>query len=71
MKFLKFMIKKISILFILLLGYQSLLFSQTINKVLEEEIWTVVEKRNATWKDGDFDGHSKICHPDFMALYPI
>lgn len=60
------MIKKISLLFILLMGYQSLLFSQTTNKVLEEEIWAVVEKRNATWKDGDFEGHSKICHPDFM-----
>lgn len=58
--------QKIFLLFIFLIGSHSVLFSQATKKDLEEELWTVVEKRNATWKDVDFEGHSKICHPDFM-----
>ena len=57
---------KLTLLFILLISCCSLLFSQDSIKELEEEIWTVVEKRNSTWKDADFEGHTKICHPDFM-----
>lgn len=58
--------QKLILFFIFLISCQSALFSQATKKDLEEKLWTVVEKRNATWKDGDFEGHSKICHPDFM-----
>jgi len=54
------------LLFIFLTCSQSVLFSQNSKQDLEEEVWAVVEKRNATWKDGDFEGHSNICHPDFI-----
>ena len=56
---------KLTSLFILLISCSSLLFSQNFIKELEEEIWIVVEKRNSTWKDADFEGHTEICHPNF------
>ncbi len=54
------------LLLIFLTCSQSVLLSQTSKTDLEEEVWTVVEKRNATWKNGDFEGHSNISHPAFM-----
>ena len=35
------------------------------DEALTEAIWNVVEKRNATWVENDFDGHMSIYHPDF------
>lgn len=32
---------------------------------LKEEVWKVVEKRNSTWIENDFDGHMEIYHPEF------
>lgn len=58
------------LLFIFLISCHNFLFSQTTKEDLEEELWNVVENRNFTWKDGDFEGHSIICHPDFMRWIP-
>ncbi len=32
---------------------------------IKEEVWNVVEKRNKTWTDNDFDGHMAIYHEEF------
>ena len=32
---------------------------------IKEQVWKVVEKRNATWTENDFDGHMAIYHPEF------
>ena len=32
---------------------------------IKEEVWEVVEKRNKTWTENDFDGHMAIYHPEF------
>lgn len=32
---------------------------------IKEEVWKVVEKRNSTWAENDFEGHMSIYHPDF------
>jgi len=32
---------------------------------IKEHVWKVVEKRNATWTENDFDGHMAIYHPEF------
>ena len=32
---------------------------------IKEEVWKVVEKRNSTWVENDFEGHMSIYHPDF------
>ena len=41
--------------------------AKTLNaeESIKEEVWKVVEKRNSTWKENDFDGHMAIYHPDF------
>lgn len=32
---------------------------------IKEEVWKVVEKRNITWTENDFEGHMQIYHDDF------
>ena len=32
---------------------------------IKEDVWRVVEKRNVTWVENDFNGHMSIYHPDF------
>jgi len=32
---------------------------------IKEEVWKVVEKRNKTWTENDFEGHMAIYHPEF------
>jgi ketosteroid isomerase-like protein len=56
-------------LMILSMNYFTL-FAQEVNnshveESIEEEVWRVVEKRNRTWVENDFDGHMSIYHPDF------
>lgn len=45
-------------------------FTQELNNVeeiesIKEDVWKVVEKRNKTWTDNDFNGHMSIYHPEF------
>jgi len=48
------------------LGY-STVFSQEVNNdaIIKEEVWKVVENRNRTWVENDYNGHMSIYHPDF------
>jgi len=32
---------------------------------VKDEVWQVVEKRNSTWVENDFEGHMAIYHPEF------
>jgi ketosteroid isomerase-like protein len=63
---------KIIVSLFLMLSYASYfsVFAQEANNLNEEEsikedVWKVVEKRNTTWVENDFNGHMSIYHPDF------
>ena len=34
-------------------------------EAIKEDVWKVVEKRNKTWTENDFNGHMSIYHPEF------
>ena len=57
-------ILSILLLAIIITGHSTLLAQET-NNTLKEEVWEVVEKRNSTWVENDFEGHMSIYHPDF------
>jgi hypothetical protein len=45
-------------------------YDQESNKTVEiesikEEVWKVVEKRNSTWTENNFNGHMAIYHSEF------
>ena len=65
------MMKMIAFMFLTLATTFHLnIFAQETNssneeEFIKEEVWAVVEKRNSTWTENDFDGHMAIYHPEF------
>lgn len=60
----------VSLFLFLSMAGHSTIFAQeesSLNQeeLMKEDVWKVVEKRNSTWVDNDFDGHMSIYHPDF------
>lgn len=54
---------------VLFISYSSSIAQESseLDKIesIKEEVWNVVEKRNKTWTENDFDGHMAIYHEEF------
>ena len=70
MKFLVFLFLTLSSSFHFTTIAQDVMHSNQEN-LIEEEVWQVVEKRNSTWKENDFNGHMAIYHPDFKRYFRL